>query len=220
MYTELTKATKNSLRRILRDLSVFVTFVKKPWAVLVFSAAAVSGCASVQAKGKPSDRPGLMVPPPPPRIVEPAEVIEPVGDLPSAPSGAASRPPRREAPTKPPASEARPEAKAGASSEKPLEQPPVDPGPAPPPVPSAQLRTPETADTSAAEKTVRTTIDTARGVLNGVNFGPLSNVRKKAYNDAKLLLQQAEDALKEGNLAFAQGVASKAETLAKELAGR
>jgi hypothetical protein len=48
----------------------------------------------------------------------------------------------------------------------------------------------------------------------------LSDVRKKAYNDAKLLLQQAEDALKEGNLAFAQGVASKAETLAKELAGR
>jgi hypothetical protein len=87
-------------------------------------------------------------------------------------------------------------------------------------VPSAQLRTPQTADTSAAAKSVRTTIDTARGILNGVNFGPLSNVRKKAYNDAKLLLQQAEDAVKEGNLAFAQGLANKAETLAKELAGR
>ena len=66
---------------------------------------------------------------------------------------------------------------------------------------------------------MRTTIDTARGILNGVNFGPLSNERKKAYNDAKLFLQQAEDALKQGNLAFAQGVATKAETLAKELAG-
>jgi hypothetical protein len=82
------------------------------------------------------------------------------------------------------------------------------------------LRTPQTADTSAAAKSVRTTIDTARGTLNGVNFGLLSNVRKKAYNDAKLLIQQAEDALKEGNLAFAQGLATKAETLAKELAGR
>jgi hypothetical protein len=67
---------------------------------------------------------------------------------------------------------------------------------------------------------VRTTIDSARGILNGVNFGPLSTARKKAYNDAKLFLQEAEEALKEGNLAYAQGVANKAETLAKELAGR
>lgn len=67
---------------------------------------------------------------------------------------------------------------------------------------------------------MRTTIDTARTILNNVNFGPLSDARKKAYNDAKLFLQQAEDALKDGNLAFAQGVATKAETLARELAGR
>ena len=67
---------------------------------------------------------------------------------------------------------------------------------------------------------MRTTIDTARGILNGENFGPLSNVRKKAYNDAKLLLEQADAALKEGNMAYAQGLANKAETLAKELAGR
>jgi len=216
--TKTTKATQNSFRRVLRDLCAFVIFVKKPWAVLALSAVAVSGCASVQAKGTPADRPALMVPPPPARIVEPAEVPpEPVGDLPSSPIGAASRPPRREAPPKPAASEARPEAKAG--DPKPVEPPPVDPPPSAAP-PAAQLRTPQTADTSNAGKAVRTTIDTARGVLNGVNFGPLSNVRKKAYNDAKLLLQQAEDALKEGNLAFAQGVASKAETLARELAGR
>ena len=67
---------------------------------------------------------------------------------------------------------------------------------------------------------MRTTIDTARGILNGVNFGPLSTARKKAYNDAKLFLQQAEDALKDGNVAIAQGFATKAETLARELSGR
>jgi phage shock protein A len=89
-----------------------------------------------------------------------------------------------------------------------------------PPTPPAELRTPQTADTSNALKAVRTTIDTARGLLNGVNFGALSTERKKAYNDAKLLMQQAEDALKEGNLGIAQGVANKAETLARELAGR
>jgi hypothetical protein len=100
-----------------------------------------------------------------------------------------------------------------------VEPPPVDPPPAPVP-PPAQLRTPQTADTSGAARIVRTTIDTARGLLNSVNFGPLSNERKKAYNDAKLFMEQAEDALKEGNLGFAQGVATKAETLARELAGR
>lgn len=225
MYTKLpktTKPTKNSFKRVRRDLCSFVIFVKKPWAVLVFSAAAMSGCASAQAKGKPSDRPALNVPAPPPRIIEPAEAIEPVGELPNTPSSAASRSTRPTS-TKPPVSESKPEAKSGSEARPEAKAgdpptPPVDP--APPPVPAAQLRTPQTADTSAAAKAVRATIDMARGTLNGVNFAPLSNVRKKAYNDAKLLLQQAEDAVKEGNLAFAQGLANKAETLAKELAGR
>jgi hypothetical protein len=181
--------------------------------LLAFSLAglvASAACASAQAKGKPADRPALNVPAPPPRIIEPAEVpTEPVPDLPSVPqSSGASRSTARPIPPKPAASEARPEAKA--------DPPPVV---EPPPPATPPARPPQTADPTVA-KAVRTTIDTARGILNGVNFGPLSNVRKKAYNDAKLLLQQAEDALKEGNLAFAQGVASKAETLAKELAGR
>ena len=63
-------------------------------------------------------------------------------------------------------------------------------------------------------------IESARNTLNSVNFGPLSKERKKAYNDAKLFLQQAEDALKDGNLVFAESMAKKAETLDKELAGR
>jgi len=182
-------------------------------------ALAAAGCASAQAKGKPADRPALMVPAPPPRIIEPAEVMEPVAELPPTNGPSVTPPPRpgrpasRGAPPKPVASEAKPEAKPGEVT------PPVEPAPVPA-TPPAQLRTPQTADTSAAAKTVRTTIETARGILNGVKFGPLSNVRKKAFNDAKLLLQQAEDAVKEGNLAFAQGLANKAETLAKELAGR
>ena len=53
-----------------------------------------------------------------------------------------------------------------------------------------------------------------------MNYGPLSNERKKAYNDAKKLLEEAEDALKKSDLVRAQAVASKAETLAKELAGQ
>jgi hypothetical protein len=158
------------------------------------------GCASVQAKGKPADRPALNVPAPPPRIIEPAPEPPPesVAELP---------------PATPPNRSARPPAARPADPVPPPVEPPASP-------PAAQLRTPQTSDTSGAAKAVRTTIDTARGILNSVNFAPLTNERKKAYNNVKLFLQQAEDALKEGNLAFAQGVASKAETLAKGLAGR
>jgi hypothetical protein len=199
------------MNRVLRDLRAFVT---------VGAMAAVgAGCATAQAKGKAADRPALMVPPPPPRVIEPAEPLPaepvPVADLPSPPTGAPARPPRRDAPPKPGASEAKPDPKAA----EPPALPPVAEVP-PPASPPVQLRTPQTADTSGAAKAVRTTIDSARGLLASVDFGLQSNDRKKAYNDAKLLMQQAEDALKQGNLAFAQGVANKAETLAKELAGR
>jgi hypothetical protein len=228
--TKTTKATKNSLRKSLCDLRAFVTFVKRPWPVsvrllqLVIAGSVLgglSGCASAQAKG--ADRPALVVPPPPARVIEPAEIVpEPVPDLPSPPSGTPTRPPRRDTPPRP-AGEAKPEARP--IDPKPIDPKPMEPVPQPPEqppaaAPPAQLRTPQTADTSGAAKAVRTTIDTARALLNSVNFGPLSNERKKAYNDAKLLMHQAEDALKEGNLGFAQGVASKAETLARELAGR
>lgn len=181
-----------------------------------------SGCASAQAKGRPADRPGLNVPPPPPRVIEPAAQAppEPVGDLPQ-PSGqpivASPRGPRREVPPKPAGSDAKGEAKAG--DQKPIEPLPIEPSP-PPVQPSPQLRTPETAASSGAARNVRTTIDTAQGILNTVNYAALSNVRKKAYNDAKLFMQQADEALKQGNLVFAQAVANKAESLAKELAGR
>ena len=187
-----------------------------------------AACASAQAKGSP-DRPALDVPPPPPHEVQlPTDPIEPVGEIPNTPSGAgpgATRSPRPPAP-KPAGAEARPDARPGdakpadAKPENPAsDQPaPVAPVP-PPPSPAPQLKTPQT-DTNAAAKAVRTTIDRAKNMLATVNFGPLSNERKKAYNDVKLSLQQAEDALKEGNIVFAQAMATKAETLAKELAGR
>jgi hypothetical protein len=177
-----------------------------------------AGCASVSAKA-PVERPALVVPEPPPRVIETVTELlpEPVGDLP-LPSGMPPpvSPPRPGRTTSP-----KPDARATEkpADPKPVEPVPVEPPP-PPPAPAAQLRTPQTADTGAAAKTVRTTIDTAQGLLNTVNYGLLTNERKKAYNDAKKLLEQAEDALKKSDLVFAQGVATKAETLAKELAGR
>jgi hypothetical protein len=72
----------------------------------------------------------------------------------------------------------------------------------------------------AAARNVHATVERATTMLGGVDYGPLSNDRKKAYNDAKRFIRQAEDALKRGNFAFAQGVATKAETLARELSGK
>lgn len=202
--------TKTDARRALCGLCVCVSFVS--------AVGFVTGCAAVQAKPKSSDAPPLNVPAPPPHVIEPAPEPEPepVNELPPAPTppSGATRSPRREAP-KPQASESKqPESKT---------EPPVEPAPAPPPAkpePSVQLRTPATADTSTVAKTVRATIDRAKSTLSSVNYGPLNNERKKAYNDVKLFIEQAEDALKQGNLVFAQSIANKAETLAKELGGR
>jgi hypothetical protein len=191
---------------------------KALFAIVPFVLGAVSACASAQAKG--SDKPALNVPTPPAHEIElPAEPLDPVGEVPGAPASAGAPAPRSSRPAAARPSETKPEAKTEAPKETPV--PPPEPAPnLPPPAPAPQLKTPQTADTGSAAKAVRTTIDRAKNTLNGVNFGPLSNERKKAYNDAKLFLQQAEDALKDGNIVFAQAVATKAETLARELAGR
>jgi outer membrane biosynthesis protein TonB len=189
-----------------------------PAIVLAMLSMLSGACASASAKGRSKDAPAMNVPPPPPRIIDPGPepLPEPVSDLPPVappPNPAPPRPGRT--PSKPP--EAKP------SEPKPVEQPPTEtPPPVAPPTgqPPAQLRTPQTADTSNAAKAVRTTIDRASSLLSSVNYGPLSDVRKRAYDDAKRFIQQAEEALKQGNLVFAQGVATKAETLARELAGR
>ncbi len=178
-----------------------------------------SGCAVPLKAKAPIERPPLDVPPPPPRVIEPAPVMdsppEPVPDLPPAP--APTRPNNRPAqpkPTTPSAPESKPEPKP--------DQTVTDNAPAAPTPPASvpQLRTPQTADGSEADKNVRATLERAKSILNTVNFNPLSNERKKAYNDAKAFIQQAEEALKQSNYVFAQGMATKAETLAHELSGR
>jgi len=191
-------------------------------AVPLVALAALSGsaCASAAAKA-PVDRPAMNVPAPPPRVLEPPAELdpEPVGDLPSPPTTTptTSRPNRQREKNNNTA-DAKPEVKPEA---KPAEVTPPAPEPAAPPAaPPAQLRTPQTADPSGAAKTVQATIDRARASLNSINFGAQSDERKKAYNDVKRFINQAEDAMKQGNFVFGQAVAAKAETLARELAGK
>jgi hypothetical protein len=193
--------------------------MRKLFLVIPLAGLLAAGCASASAKGKaPVDRPALTVPPPPARVIEPAPEPppEPVSDLPVVPSPTPPGRSPRPATPRPPAND-KADAKAEAST--PVE-PVIEPVAPPPQAPPAQLRTPETSDSSGAAKNVRATIDRTRNILNTVDYGPLSKDRKKAYNDAKLFLEQAEDGLKQGNVVFAQAVAIKAETLARELANR
>jgi len=175
------------------------------------------GCASASAKTKPVEVPPLTVPPPPPRAIEmqpPQEPMpEPVPDLPPAPTP--SRParpvrePNREPAKQPPATET-----------KPAEPAAVEPVPQPPAPATPSLRTPQTANDAESANNVKATVERARSFLGMVNFGSLSNERKKAFNDAKAFADQADTALKQSNYAFAQAFADKAEKLARELAGK
>jgi hypothetical protein len=117
------------------------------------AALAATGCASAEAKSPGG--PPLNVPPPPPHVVElAAEPMEPVGEIPIGPGGAApgrqGRPASRDVPPKPEPPKT-PEAKpdAPAPEPQPVAQPPAAPAA------GLQLRTPQTADTGTAAKHAR-----------------------------------------------------------------
>ena len=181
----------------------------------------LSGCAALSARGKAPELPPMNVPPAPERVIEPAPepLPEPVADLPSLPPTSSTVARNN---TRPPATRPAPQAEAKPTDPKPVEPPPQEPAPVPQPpaAPAAQLRTPQTVDTSNAEKNIRGTLDRAKGLLSTVDYRYLSSERKKAYDDSNKFIRDAEEKLKEGNFVFAQSIANKAETLAKELAGK
>jgi len=186
----------------------------KKLALLMLLGPVAAGCATAQAKS-PVERPRLEVPPPPPRVIESrvlpeAPALEPVPDLP-APAPVPSRP----RPT-PPAREPKPEPKP--------ETPPAEPPPtAGPPVSLAtvpQLRTPGSVDGAEAGRQIKEVIDRARRTLSSIDYGPLKPQSRNQYDSAKLLITQAEDAVKSQNYDLARGLAEKADQIAKELQGR
>lgn len=182
--------------------------------LLPIAASLLAGaCASASAKSKV---PALNIPPAPPRVIEPSPEPppEPVNDLPVvAPMPPPTPSPRAARPAPRPQAEKPPEKPPETVTETPA---PVPQPPAPPP---AQLRTPQSADVNAS-RAVQATIDRTNSLLLSVDYRLLNNERKKAYDDAKRFIVEADAALKQGNLVFAQGVANKAETLARELAGK
>lgn len=176
-----------------------------------------SACAAAQAKA-PADRPTLDVPAPPPKTIEPTPkpepttAPEPVSDLPTTSPATPTRPNRpTQRDTTP-----RPEP-------KPAETAPAEAPPATPPAPIApapQLRTPGTADGAEASKQVRDMIDKAQKSLYSIDFKRLNNAQQNQYNNAKLMLAQAEEQLKGSNFEIARNNAEKAGRIAAELGGR
>lgn len=176
-------------------------------------------CTAARAQVQPEDHPALVVPPVPPRVIDPLPSepppIEPVGELPAAPANPPrSRPPAREQ-NRPSTPESKP------AEAKPPDTPPVDPAagtqttPAPPPV--QPLRTPGTADGPEMAKQVRETLDRANRTLSNIDYQALKPDSRANYDNAKSFIKQAEDALKANNLVVAKLLAERAENIAKQL---
>jgi hypothetical protein len=172
-------------------------------------AASAAGCATARAADLVPDGPPLATPAPPPREIAPVEeraAVEappaaPVETAPAAAAAPATTPARRE-PTA-------------------AETPPVaaQPAPAAEP-PPRELRGVTSAAAAAEEQKVRDLMARATRDLNRVDYQRLTAEGKSQYDQSKSFSQQAEQALKERNIAYAMTLADKAATLAAGLAGR
>jgi type IV secretory pathway VirB10-like protein len=184
--------------------------------VAVGAGALTAACATTRAQ-TPTQRPALEVPPVPPRVIEPVlppepATLEPVGELPSAPS---TNPPR------PRPNAQRETAREAKSEAKPPEQAQAETVTPPPPQPApvGPLRTSRTADGAKTEQQIRDILRRTTGLLGKVNYQGLTQDRQKVYNDAKNFMDGAETAIKEEKFELALELAEKAETLAKGLQG-
>jgi len=167
-----------------------------------------AGCAKLHARTEP-EMPALTPPPPPPHVVE-QYVDEPVPTIePSPAETAMSAPPTRTAPPKPSVP------RAVVEPPKP-EAPRVEPErPASPP-PSLTLKPPPGTETKTATS-IRALLSRAANDLGRVNYSSLSTDGKAQYDTARRFMQQAEDALRGGNLVYAGKLADKAVTMAAVL---
>ena len=191
-------------------------FISQP-AILPFclSALSLTGCTHAAAKTTP-DMPGLEMPAPPPRDVEPAEVDAPP-PVPLASEPARSTPPRPRAAPPPPRSE--PPKSEPAKPEPPpaVEPPKAAEEPARPP--TTLQTTPATAE-GEVERAIRAQLQRATADLNRVDYRALNADARTQYDTAKRFARQADDAIRTKNLVFAKNLAEKAATIAAQLAGR
>jgi hypothetical protein len=157
------------------------------------------------------------VPEAPERVLLPVE--EPL--VATTPPAAELEPPVAAAPPlRTPPSRPAPEPKPQATTPPAAAAPPANAAPPPrAPIETRELRpaSPTTADT---ERNVRDLLARATRDLGRVDYGRLSADGRAQYEQSKRFSTQAEQALRERNLVFAETLADKAATLAAELIQR
>jgi hypothetical protein len=164
-----------------------------------------AACAKVQARTEP-EMPVLTPPPPPPRVVE-TYIDEPLRTVEPSPVDTALVTPPSKSPARPPV--ARPEP----PKTEPVRTEPERPVAAPPtltlkPVPGSETKT---------EASIRSLMERASRDLQRINYAALDADGRAQFETARRFMQQAEEAMKSGNLAFAGKLADKAATMAAVL---
>jgi hypothetical protein len=197
-----------------RKAAAFLPFCLS--ALTCLTALSLAACTHASAKATP-DMPGLQVPAPPPRDVEPSDVEAPA-PVPLAIEPARNAPPRRNPSTPAP----RPA--------EPRTEPPKPEPPTPiiePPKPAEEApRPPTTLQTTPAmaegevERGIRASLQRAAADLNRVDYRHLNADARTQYDTAKRFVRQADDAIATKNLVYAKNLAEKAATIAAQLAGR
>jgi hypothetical protein len=177
---------------------------------------AAGACSTTTRAQAPQDQPTLVVPPVPPRVIDPPRPTEPatieaVPDLPTPPASLPRPKPTRD----PKGGESKPDAN------KPETPDPATSQPAPAqPVPPLRSLTLTGADAPETVRQIRDTINRVDVTLKTVHYPGLSNDRKANYDAAKGWAKQAEEALDKNDLVLAKSLADRADTIAKQLAGR
>jgi hypothetical protein len=175
---------------------------------LVFIAtmtASMFACAKAHARVEPP-LPVLTPPPPPPRVVD-TYIDEPVPTVEPSPveSALATPPPR---PT------ARPQIQR---PEPPKPEPPRTEIERPAATPLALTLKPTAGSEAKTEASIRSLLGEAQRNLQRVNYSVLDADLRAAYDIARRFMEQSQEALKTGNLAFAGKLADKAAQMAAVL---
>ncbi|MGE3274150.1 MAG: hypothetical protein AB7O67_03490 [Vicinamibacterales bacterium] len=173
---------------------------------MIGGAALGAGCATTQARTEVA-MPELSPPPPPPRVV--ADYDQPAPAEPMASPAEAATPV-----TPQPAGQPRREAPPARTEPAPASSTPTPPRPAT--TPSLTL-TPAPGTEAQTAASIRALVARADRDLGRVNYAGLDADRRTQYDTARRFVQQAEAALKEGNLVFAGKLADKAVTMAAVL---
>ncbi len=182
------------IRSVVRLLQLFL--------IVAVTAGSGAACAKVRANTEPA-MPVLMPPPPPPRIVE-TYVDDLVPTIEPSPVETALATPPAPPPVRPPAP--RPEV----VKPEPARTEPERPTPGAPaltlkPAPGMEAKT---------QASIRALLDRAMRDLQKVKYAALDADGRAQYDTARRFMDQAEDAIKNSNLAFAGKLADKAATMA------